>query len=85
MPALTAAAVTAAAPSMPVIVLGPVAVRVNAVSSAVPPLSLTTVLSNVSVAGWSSLVTVQVAFWLWLSAMLEPVWVPPTQTQAPAV
>ena len=51
MPALTGAAVTAVPPVAPVIGVGPVAVRVQAVGTAVPPLSLVTVLTNVSGAG----------------------------------
>ena len=61
MPALTAALVTAAEPVAPVIGVGPAAARVHAVGTAVPPLSLVTVLTKVSVAGLSTLVNVQVA------------------------
>ena len=60
-PALTDRLVTAAVPLTPVIVVGPVAVSGKLVTVAVPPLSLTTVLNSVSVAGWSLLVIVQVA------------------------
>ena len=42
-------------------VVGPSAERVQSVSAAVPPLSLTTVFNNVSCAAWSLLVMVQVA------------------------
>ena len=48
-------------PGAPLIGVGPAAVRVQAVGIAVPPLSLVTVLTRVSVAGWSSLLIVQVA------------------------
>ena len=46
---------------MPEIGVGPVAVKVQAVGAAVPPLSLVTVFTNVNTAGWSSLVIVHVA------------------------
>ena len=58
---MTGTAVTASDPVAPVIVVGPAADSVHAVGTAVPPLSLVTVLTRVSVAGWSSLVIVQVA------------------------
>ena len=52
---------TAGSPVGPVIVVGPVAVSVQSVGTAVPPLSFVTVFTNVSVAAWSSLLIVHVA------------------------
>ncbi|MNV98872.1 hypothetical protein D3C71_1941730 [compost metagenome] len=72
MPALTAALVTAAAPWAPLIGVGPAAFKVQAVATAVPPLSLTTLLRSVSVAGVSSLVTVHTALWPLPSASVLP-------------
>ena len=63
-------------------VVGPVAVSVQSVGSAVPPLSLVTVLTSVSVAGWSSLWMVQVAVSPLASTSEEPLSVPPVQDQA---
>ncbi len=59
-PAFTAALVTAGFPSTPEIGVGPEAASVHAVSSAVPPLSLTTVLRSVRFACWSVFVNVHV-------------------------
>ena len=58
---MTDALVTAAVPLTPVIVVGPVAVSGKLLTVAVPPLSLMTVLTSVSVAAWSLLVIEQVA------------------------
>ena len=56
-PAATGAFVTGPAPSTPAMPgVGPLAVSVNALSSSVPPLSLTTFFASVSRAGRSSLV-----------------------------
>ena len=56
MPASTRASVTAGVAGRPVrSAVGPSAARVQSVSTAVPPLSLVTVLTRVSWAGWSSL------------------------------
>ena len=66
-------------------VVGPVAVRVQAVGTAVPPLSLVTVLTSVNVAGWSSLSMVQVALTPGVRTRLAPVRVPASQSQSPAV
>ncbi len=85
MPESTAAAVTAAEPVVPVIGEGPAAARVQAVGTAVPPLSFVTVLTRVSVAGWSLLLMVQVALTPIGSTRLAPVRVPAVQVQAPAV
>ena len=82
---LTGALVTAADPVAPEIVVGPVAVRIQAVATAVPPLVLVTVLIRVRCAGWSSLLMVQVMFALSGTVRVLPVSVPPpVQDQAPA-
>ena len=61
VPADTATPVTAALPVAPLTpAVGPVAVSVQSVATAVPPLSFVTVLVSVSVAGWSSFVIVHV-------------------------
>ena len=83
-PALTGRLVTAAAPLTPVIVVGPVAVSGKLVTVAVPPLSLTTVLTSVSVAGRSLLVIVQVALWPLARVSWLPDRVPAVQLHAPA-
>ena len=69
---------------MPVMVTGPVAVRVNAVSSAVPPSSLTTVLSKVNF-GLSLLLIVQLALWPLVRVRFAPESVPAVQLHALAV
>ena len=51
---MTGALVTALEPVAPVMVVGPVAVSVQAVAAAVPPLSLVTVLTRVSAVGIGS-------------------------------
>ena len=51
MPALTDTFVTAIEPVAPEMLVGPVAVRVQAVGTAVPPLPLVTVLTRVRCAG----------------------------------
>ncbi len=76
VPALTGALVTGGDPVAPVIVVGPVAVSVQSVGAAVPPLSLVTVLTKVSVAAWSSLLIVHVADTPSGSTRLVPVRVP---------
>ena len=65
--------------------VGPVAVRVQLVGDAVPPPVLTTVLTSVSVAAWSLLVIVQVAFWPLARVSWLPDRVPAVQLHAPAV
>ena len=63
---------------------GPVAVRVQSRGTAVPPLSLVTVLINVSRGAIAVLVIVQVACWPRASAMEPAPGVPPTHAQADA-
>ena len=70
---------------VPLIVIGPAAVSVHAVGTAVPPLSLVTVFTNVRCAGWSLLLMVQVALVFSGRASDDPVSVPAVQDQAPAV
>ena len=83
--------VIAAAPVVPLIVVGPVAVSVQSVATAVPPLSFVPVFCRVSVAvvgALSSLLMVQVALSPSASVMLDPTTgAPPlfTQLQLPAV
>ena len=63
MPALTSLS-TAGVPVTPVNgVVGPVAVRVQSVMAAVPPLSLVMVLTSLRWAVWSSLVIEQMTSW----------------------
>ena len=54
VPAPTLAFVIAASPLWPEIVVGPVALSVQAVASAVPPPVLSTVLARVRWAGWAA-------------------------------
>ena len=84
VPALTLAAVTGADPVAPEIVVGPVAVKVKSVASAVPPLSLVMVFFNVKTGETSLLLMVQVAFWPGARTRLLPVSVPEVQDHAPA-
>ena len=70
----------------PLIGVGPAAARVQAVGTAVPPLSLVTVLTRVRVAGWSLLLIVQVADGAERQHETDaPVRVPAVHDQAPAV
>ncbi len=85
MPALTGASVTAALPVAPRSASGPAAVNVHAVGTAVPPLSLVTVFTNVSCAGWSLLLIVHVADCAERQRDRRPVCVPPVHDHAPAV
>ena len=85
MPALTGAAVTPAEPVAPEIGVGPAAASVQAVGTAVPPLSLVTVLTSVRRAGWSLLLIVQVAEVLSGNTSDAPVSVPAVHDQVPAV
>ncbi len=64
--------------------VGPSAARVQSVGTAVPPLSLVTVLTSVSVAAWSLLLMVQVADTPSGSTRLAPVRVPAVHDHAPA-
>ena len=84
MPALTGAAVTAALPVAPEIGVGPAALNVQSVGTAVPPLSLVTVFTNVSWAGMSLLVIVHVADCPSANAIDAPVCVPPMHDHADA-
>ena len=82
VPALTAALVTAAEPVAPEIGVGPAAVRVHAVGTAVPPLSLVTVLTSVRCGPMSSLLIVQVTLLPGvMTTALPPVTVAPVQVQ----
>nr|WP_255595481.1 hypothetical protein [Lysobacter sp. BMK333-48F3] len=78
-------ATISAVPLTPVIVVGPVAVSGKSLIVAVPPLSLVTVLTRVSVAAWSSLTIVQVALTPLARVRLLPDKVPAVQLQLPAV
>ena len=62
MPTFNVALVTAAAPVTPVMVDGPVAVRVKSAGTFTPPNVLMTVLTKVSVGAISVLVIEQVEF-----------------------
>jgi hypothetical protein len=78
--------VTAPLPVAPLIpVVGPAAVSVQAVGSAVPPLLFVTVFTSVNDAGWSSLTMVQVADCPMASVIDAPACVPPAHDQADAV
>ena len=74
----------AAAPVKPVIVEGPVAVKVKSATTETPPLSLVKVFTKVSFGAMSLLLTVQVAVSPEPSAKLLPVNVPEVQLHAPA-
>ena len=82
---MTTALVTAAAPVMPLMVVGPVAFNVKAEGVAVPPLLLVTVFTKVSVGALSLLLMVQVAVWPEVRTSWLRVSVPDEQTHAPAV
>ena len=78
------ALVTAVDPVVPEMLVGPLAESVQSVPSALPPLSLVTVLISVSVAGWSSLSIVHVASSPGPSTSDDPVSVPSVQVQSAA-
>ena len=67
---------TAGLPVLPEMVVGPVALRVQAGAGAVPPLSLVTVLTRVRLAATSSLVIVQVV----VAPLPRLIWPPVTVT-----
>ena len=79
-----AAFVTVALPVAPEIGVGPAALNVQSVGTAVPPLSLVTVFTNVSWAGMSLLLIVHVADCPSASAIDAPVCVPPVHAHADA-
>ncbi len=85
MPAFTAALVTEVPPVMPLIGVGPAAASVQAVGSALPPLSLVTVLLRVRCAPMSLLLIVHVTFAPLTTTTELPVTIPPVHDQAPAV
>ena len=84
-PEFTEAPVTAALPVTPEIVVGPVAVRKTVLAANVPPSSLVTVFTNVSVGEISLSLMVQLADCPSANTKLLPVNVPAEQLQAPAV
>jgi hypothetical protein len=67
------------------VVAGPWAVSVQLAATAVPKLLLTTCLTSVRVAGWSSLAMVQVALPPLASVIWLPTGVTPVHDQADAV
>jgi hypothetical protein len=85
VPAWTVTFVTALVPATPEMVVGPVAVRVQSVGIAVPPLILFTTLRRVSVAGREEFMIVQVATALGPKVNWLPLKLPPTQVHALAV
>ena len=80
---MTGAEVTAPAPVKPVMVVGPVAVRLTVLAAMVPPLSLVMVFTSVSTGAISELVMEHVEVWPGVKTKLEPVSVPAVQLQAP--
>ena len=82
---MTLAEVTVAAPVAPVIVVGPVAVRLTVFAATVPPWVLVMVLTNVKTGDMSLSLMVQVAVCPAASVKLLPAKVPAVQLQAPAV
>jgi len=85
VPAETVAAVTAAAPVAPEIVVGPVAFSVKSVATFVPPWVLEIVLAKVNLGLMSVLVMLQVEVWPKARTRLLPVSVPAVQDQAPGL
>ena len=82
---MTGALVTGAEPVVPEIGVGPVAASVQAVGTAVPPLSLVTVLTSVSVRRLVVVVDRAGDVAAVRHDHEAPVSVPPVQDQAPAV
>ena len=72
-------------PVTPVIVVGPVAVRLTVLAANVPPLLFVTVFTNVKVGAMSASSMVQVEVWPNAKTKLLPVSVPAEQLHAPAV
>ncbi len=81
------APVTAGLPLGPLIAIGPAALSVQSVGTAVPPVvPLSTALTNVSVGAMAVLVILHVAFWPRSTVTVVPVEeVPPVHTQADAL
>ena len=72
-------------PLVPLNPVGPLAVRVQSVMTAVPPLSLVTTFTRVSFGASSSLVRVQVMSSPRPTSTVSPSTWPPSQTQSLAV
>ena len=85
MPASTAAEVTVAAPVTPMMVVGPVALRLTVLAATMPPWVLLMVLTSVKTGDTSASLMVQVDVWPTLNTKLLLVSVPAEQLQAPGV